>query len=145
MLIWHVCSNTSNNVHESSYFFLLKKLGCDAYSGGRGSEEIWGPTQNNKTYSVTSESTVKDCDRTDHSSTSLTTNNTAEVQDVICNDCRMSFQATAKMVALDRESFRRILTDQLNKNNFERNCSDLLQCKNNKLDLLKSVITSDET
>jgi len=144
MLIRHVCSNTSNNVHNSLYFFCLKKL-CDAYSGGWGSEEIWGPTQNNKTYSATCESTVKDCDRPGCSSTSVTSNNTVKVQDVVCSNHRMRFRAIANMAAFDREHFQRILTDQLNKNNFERNCSDLLQRNKNKPNLLKSVITRDET
>jgi len=112
---------------------------------GDGVLKKWGPTQNNKTYSVTCESTVKDCDRPGRLSTSVTTNNTVKVQDVICNECGMRFWAIAKMVALDREHFWHILTYQLNKNNFETNCSDLLQCNKNKLDLLKSVITCDET
>jgi len=145
MLIRHVCSNTSNNVHNSLYFFMLKKPGCDAYSGGWSSEEIWGLTQNNKTYSVTCKSTVKDCDEPGCSSTSVTSNNTVKVQDVICNDHRMRFRAIAKMAALDRESFRRILTDQLKRKTLKGNCSDLLQRNKNKLDLSNSVIRCDET
>jgi hypothetical protein len=49
------------------------------------------------------------------------------------------------MAALDRESFRCILTDQLNRKILKGNCSDLLQRKKNKLDLSNSVIRCDET
>jgi hypothetical protein len=84
------------------------------------------------------------------------------VWDVIQKDHRLCVRAVAEMVNLDGKSVWRILTDELNvkkvcakrvpkmpsveqKELWKEICPDLLQHTKNKPDLLKSVITCDET
>jgi len=84
------------------------------------------------------------------------------VRDVIRKDRRLGVRAVAEEVSLDRESFRRILREELNlrkvcakmvpkllsneqKERRKELCLDLLQRVENEPDLLNSIITCDET
>jgi len=73
--------------------------------------------------------------------------NIEKVRDVIQKDRRLCVRAVAEEVNLDRESIWRILnllSDEQKEHHMEL-CLDLLQCIENKPDLLNSIITCDET
>ena len=105
---------------------------------------------------------VKDDDRPGRPHTAVTDENTEKVQDVIRKDRRLGVRAVAEEVNLDRESVRRILTEELNmrkvcakmvpkllsdeqKGRRKELCLDLLQRVDTEPDLLNLIITCDET
>jgi len=101
-------------------------------------------------------------DRPGRPRTAVTDDNIEKVRVVIRRDRRLGVQALAEEVNLDRESVRRILSEELNvrkvcakmvpkvlsveqKECCKELCLDLLQCIENEPDLLNLIITCDET
>lgn len=105
---------------------------------------------------------VKDDDRPGRPRTSTIDENVVKVRDTIRKDRRLSVRAVAEMLHMNRESVRRILTEELNmrkvcakmvpkvlsdeqKERRTELCCDLLERIDGEPSFLKSVITADET
>lgn len=137
-----------------AYDMLLEAYGDTCMSRARVFE--W-----HRRFSMGRES-VEDDDRSGRPRKSITDDSIRKVRDVVRGDRRLGVRAIAEIVDLDRESVRRILTEELNMHKVcakmvpklltteqmqrrQELCIDLLQRIENEPELMESVVTCDET
>jgi len=102
---------------------------------------------------------VTDEERSGWLETSITEENIAKIHKIVCENCQLTVRSIAEQVNINRETVRKILTEdldmrkvcakmvpkQLTKEQKQRRvtiCQDLLESQN---DILGRVITGDET
>ncbi|KAL4089073.1 hypothetical protein QTP88_024146 [Uroleucon formosanum] len=105
---------------------------------------------------------VEDNQRVVRPCSSKTNDNISKINEIVRKDRRLSIRMIAEMVNIDKETVRQILHDELNmtkicakmvpknltleqKDGRRQICVDILEQMENERDLLKKVITCDET
>ncbi|KAL4126402.1 hypothetical protein QTP88_010624 [Uroleucon formosanum] len=105
---------------------------------------------------------VEDNQRVGRPCSSKTNDNISKINEIVRKDRRLSIRMIAEMVNIDKETVRQILHDELNmtkvcakmvpknltleqKDGRRQICVDILERMENERDLLKKVITCDET